>query len=91
MLAAIGLKSGRGFFLKIQPSTIALVLIGLATAGAVLVSVFAPELDVEIARRLFDPVANRFPAASQQMLAWLRDQGYVMIAALFGCIITAWS
>ena len=89
MLAAIGLKSGRGFFLKIQTSTIALVLIGLATAGAVLVSFFAPELDVEIARRLFDPIANRFPAASQQMLAWLRDQGYVIIAALFGCIITA--
>src|SRR4029450_1491258 len=49
--------------LKTQSSTIALIMIGLATAGAVLVSVFAPDLDVEIARRLFDPVGKRFPAA----------------------------
>ena len=75
--------------LKIQSSTIALIMIGLATAGAVLVSVFAPDLDVEIARRLFDPVAKRFPAASQLTLAWLRGQGYVIVAALFGCIICA--
>jgi hypothetical protein len=65
-------SNGRSFFLKIQSSTIALIMIGLATAGAVLVSVFAPDLDVEIARRLFDPVAKRFPAASQLTLAWLR-------------------
>jgi len=89
MLAAVGLEPGRSFFLKIQSSTIALVLIGLATAGAVLVSVFAPDLDVAIANRLFDPVANGFPAASQQTLVWLRDQGYVIVAALFGCIICA--
>src|SRR4029453_12904118 len=50
---------------------------------------FAPDLDVEIARRLFDPVAKRFPAASQLTLAWLRGQGYVIVAALFGCIICA--
>jgi lipid A 4'-phosphatase len=89
MMAAVGLEPGRSFFLKIQSSTIALVLNGLTTAGAILVSVFAPDLDVEIANRLFDPVANGFPAASQQTLVWLRDQGYVIVAALFGCIICA--
>src|SRR5262245_45386175 len=82
-------SSGRSFFLKIQSSTIALVMIGLATAGAVLVSVFAPDLDVEIANRLFDPVAKHFPAAAQLTLAWVRGQGYVIMAALFGCIICA--
>ena len=64
-------------------------MIGLATAGAVLVSVFAPDLDVEIANRLFDPVAKHFPAAAQLTLAWVRGQGYVIMAALFGCIICA--
>ena len=73
-------SNGRSFFLKIQSSTIALVMIGLATAGAVLVSVFAPDLDVEIANRLFDPVAKHFPAASQLTLARLRGQGYVIVA-----------
>jgi membrane-associated PAP2 superfamily phosphatase len=66
-----------------------LVLIGLATVAVVLVSVFAPDLDIELANRLFDPVANQFPAASHLTLAWLRGQGYVIVAALFGCIFCA--
>ena len=64
-------------------------MIGLATAGTVLVSVFAPDLDVAIANRLFDPVTKHFPAASELTLAWLRGQGYVIVAALFSCIICA--
>lgn len=75
--------------MRIRPSTLALLLIGLATMLIVAVSVWSPDLDLALARDLFDPLTKTFPVASASSLEFLRYQGQASIIGFVACIAAA--
>jgi membrane-associated PAP2 superfamily phosphatase len=74
---------------RLRPSTLALLLIGFAISLVVAISLWAPDLDLELAQRLFDPVTRTFPVAAMPSLEFLRYEGAVSIVALLACVAAA--
>lgn len=72
--------------MRIRPSTLALLLIAIATLTIVMLLTWMPDLDMSLAQRLFDPISKKFPAASITSLEILRQQGAASIAGVLACI-----
>ncbi len=66
----------------------AFVLIG-AIAAATVISLAGTSVDLSIARLFFDPVAHRFPAASNPTVTLLRERGFVAIVTCAGFVAAA--
>lgn len=67
---------------------IAFVLIGVI-ATLTVISLAGPSVDLGLARLFFDPVARRFPAASNPTVTLLRDHGYISIITCIGFVVAA--
>lgn len=72
--------------MKIRASTLALVLMAVATTTIVVITAWMPDLDMSLAQRLFDPITKKFPATSFSSLDLLRQQGAASIVAVLACV-----